>query len=85
MFRRSDYDLEIYKILINQVNHDHTRSNGNFRAFLTVNTILIAAVALLLSILLKNGANNDALYYFSFGFILIVSAAGVFISIKGDY
>lgn len=49
MFRRSDYNLDTYKIMISQVSHDHTRSNDNFLILLAINNSLLATTSLLSS------------------------------------
>jgi hypothetical protein len=75
-----DYDFELYKIIVNQINHDHQRTQDNYRVFLTVNTILIVAFGYVLSSLLERGSDASLYIPFVFIFIGIGSYCGIRIS-----
>ena len=69
-----DYDFELYKILLEDMRHDHTRVNDNFKLFLTINTIFIPIIGYLFFKFLETNV-------FIFGcFIFLTSLIGMTIT-----
>ena len=79
----TDYNLELYKIIIEETRNIHTQWINNFRVILTFNSFILTASVGLILLLIKEGVDDPEFIKLMYSILTIASTLGIIVTLIG--